>query len=106
MFQNTALILLLAASLTGVALAAEEPKPADFQPADFFDGLRAWELNEQATAATIWLRAAEYGDIRSMGRVAELFANGTVFPNDAGLAYFWFSQAARRGDEAAKCAFR
>ena len=69
--------------------------------ADFYDGLRAWDLKEEPTAAAIWLKAAEWGDVRSMQKVAELYEKGKVLPQDVSLAYFWFSQAARRGASSA-----
>jgi TPR repeat protein len=72
--------------------------------ADFFDGLRAWELKEEPTAAAIWLRAAEWGDVRSMEKIGELFERGEVVPHDTTLAYFWFSEAAQRGLASAKAA--
>jgi hypothetical protein len=72
--------------------------------ADYFDGLRAWELKEEPMAAAIWLKAAEWGDVRAMQRVAELYEQGQVLPHDAALAFFWFSQAARSGSAPAKAA--
>src|SRR5260370_33287664 len=72
--------------------------------ADFFDGLRAWELKEEPTAAAIWLRAAGGGDVRSMAKIGELFERGEVLPHDLALASFWFSQAAQRGFASAMAA--
>src|SRR5262249_39684325 len=72
--------------------------------ADFFDGLRAWELKEEPTAAAIWLRAAEWGDARSMEKNGELFERGQGLPHDTALAYFWYSQAAHQGIASAKAA--
>jgi hypothetical protein len=48
--------------------------------ADFFDGLRAWELKEEPTAAAIWVRAAEWGDVRSMEKIGELYERVELDP--------------------------
>ena len=105
-FRQFVLPLMLAASLASAnALGGPE---GDVQGgdastiADFFDGLRAWELNERPTAAAIWLKAAEWGDVRSMEKIGELYERGEVLPHDTTFAYFWFSQAAQRGAASAK----
>jgi hypothetical protein len=107
-FQWLILPLMLAALLTtadafgGTRDSVEDSDVSTI--ADFFDGLRAWELKEKPTAAAIWLRAAEWGDVRSMEKIGGLFEHGEVLPHDMTLAYFWFSQAAQRGIASAKAA--
>jgi hypothetical protein len=106
--RQLVLPLVLAASLLSAnAFGGTEAVVQNGDPstiADFFDGLRAWELKERPTAVAIWLRAAEWGDVRSMEKVGELFEQGEVLPHDTTLAYFWFSQAAQRGVASAKAA--
>jgi len=103
-----ALPLMLAASL--MSANAFGGTPGSMQDndvaaiADFFDGLRAWELKEHPTAVAIWLRAAEWGDVRSMEKIGELYEQGEVLPHDTTLAYFWLSQAAQSGVASAKAA--
>lgn len=99
--SSRALALIVAATLVSAfvfkASADSGQRPEDTVVADFFDGLRAWKLKEEPTAAAIWLRAAPWGDVSSMEKIAELYERGEVLPQDTTLAYFWFSQAARRG---------
>ncbi len=107
-FWGVARILMLAASpmsanAAGGATSSVQDSEA-LTIADFFDGLRAWELKEEPTAAAIWLRAAGWGDVRSMAKIGELFERGEVLPHDLALAYFWFSQAAQRGVASARAA--
>jgi ankyrin repeat protein len=107
--RQLVLPLMLAASLIsanafGGTTGSVQDGDAASTIADFFDGLRAWELKEKPTAAAIWLRAAEWGDVRSMEKIGELYDRGEVLPHDTTLAYFWFSQAAQRGAASAKAA--
>jgi len=101
-------LIIAVSTLSYPALSAgpdQQSKPTDVASiGDYFDGLRAWELGEHPTAAVIWLKAAEFGDVRAMLKVAELYEHGDILPRTSTLAYFWFSQAGRRGDGPARMA--
>lgn len=81
--------------LTSISAAQETPPPLSAEIVDFYDGLRAWDLDEKEIAASIWLRAAELGDRRAMMRLADLFESGDHIPQDSAVAYFWLSLAAK-----------
>ena len=100
-FRQFVLPLMLAASLASAnALGGPE---GDVQGgdastiADFFDGLRAWELNERPTAAAIWLKAAEWGDVRSMEKIGELYERGEVLPHDTNSRLFLVFASGAKG---------
>src|SRR5579864_3624019 len=92
------------ASLLSVSTFPAQGEDTNQVLGDYFDGLRAWDLHEEATAAVIWLSAAQHGDRRAMEKVAALYAEGSVFPKDSALAYFWYSLAGARGSSSATSA--
>jgi TPR repeat protein len=80
--------------------AKQSQQPAE-SILDYYDGLRAWDLDEPAIATGIWLEASTHGDRRAMRRLAQLYEDGNFLPKDDALAFFWFAVADRLGDKTA-----
>lgn len=68
-------------------------------PVDYYDGLRAWDNGYDAIAISLWLRASEYGDHRSMLRLADAYEQGEVLPRNLTLAAYYRALARSVGAE-------
>lgn len=65
------------------------------QPVDYYDGLRAWENGQKEVAVSLWIRASEYGDVRSLNRVGNLYRSGIILPQDEVMAAYYKALANR-----------
>lgn len=65
------------------------------QPVDYYDGLRAWENGFKEIAVSLWIRASEYGDVRALNRIGNLYDNGIILPQDQVMAAFYKGLANR-----------
>ena len=68
------------------------------QPVNYADGATAYNDHRYAEARTLFLDAAEAGDVKSMLMLGLMYDNGMGDPRDAGLAFYWYSQAAVAGN--------
>ena len=69
---------------------------------DLATGLQAYDGGDYAGALAAWRRAAEAGDPRAMGAIANLYLQGEGVRPDAATAASWYRRAADRGDAAAQ----
>ncbi len=77
---------------------ANEPQGQVPSLVDYYDGLRAWDLGQKQIAVGLWVTAANWGDSKSMQRLAELYEAGDTLPRDNGLACYWYTLAGKRGN--------
>ena len=64
-------------------------------------GLAAYRALDYWRAATVWRPLAQQGDARAQRRLGQLYFDGTGVPMNPVQAYFWWTLAARQGDDEA-----
>ena len=72
--------------------------------ADYYDGLRAYDLNDHETAFKEWLAAARTGDAKSQFRLGRSYEAGEGIPRNVVEAFHWYTVAAAQGHTEAKAA--
>lgn len=90
-------VMLGALAFSTVALPSS-PALAD----TFRDGLRAYNLEDFATARTIWLMLAKRGDARAQSSLGYLYYEGRGVAHDAQAAAKWFYLAAAQDEPTAQ----
>jgi len=69
--------------------------------ADYYDGLRAFDQENYASAAQFWTTAAKQGDANSLYRLGQLHENGTGVLQDFVKAHALYNIASANGSKAA-----
>ena len=72
--------------------------------ADFYDGLRAFDSGDYASAAKEWGISGSQGDVNSQFRLAQLYERGLGVPQDFVQAHRWYNVAASQGHAEARSA--
>lgn len=85
--------------LVAVVFLTVMPRPV---PADFKDGLEAFDGGDLATAYREWRSLAEAGDAEAQVALAGLYMAGAGVPADAAEAARWYRRAAAQGDAVAQ----
>ncbi len=92
-------IMRFSSLLAAVAWLAVSGAPA---PADFADGLAAYDGGDYRTAFEEWRALAEAGDAEAQTAVAGLYLDGLGAPADPAEAVRWYRRAAEQGDAVAQ----
>ncbi len=71
--------------------------PSTIAWADYYDGLRAYDADQFARAAELWLAAASGGDRKSQFEIANLYLLGQGVPKNLIEAHRWFNLAGSQG---------
>ncbi|MCP4328059.1 MAG: DUF4189 domain-containing protein [Alphaproteobacteria bacterium] len=84
--------------MAAFALLLQSTAPAT---ADFYDGLRAYDAKDYASALAEWQIWADTGDADSQYRLAALFGQGLGTPQDLVRAHLYYNLAAAQAHEEA-----
>lgn len=90
-------LMLFALAFTACAL-----RPSAALADSFRDGLRAYNLEDFATARSIWLMLAKRGDARAQSSLGYLYYEGRGVAHDAQAAAKWFYLAATQDEPTAQ----
>ena len=86
-------------------VTAEAPRPretAEAVPATLEAGITAYRDLDYWRAAQAWLPLARSGHPGAQRRLGQLYFDGTGVPSNPVQAYFWWTLAARQGDDEAR----
>ena len=72
--------------------------------ADYYDGLRAYDSKDFATAFAEWRTSADAGDANSQFRLGQLFEDGLGAPQNFIQAHVYYNLAGAQGHDEARAA--